>query len=89
MMAQLIVVAAAVLGSNGTMFALKPPARHDTIFKFMAERGENCHGTKQGFLLSDGTFATRAIAAVVAFHAKQILTKETEVPETLFSEDLW
>jgi hypothetical protein len=87
-MEQLRVGAAAIVASNGTLYSLKPPARHDTIFRFMQARGENCRGTTQGFLLSDGTFATRGRAAVVAFEAGQ-LPKDTVAPFTLMSEDLW
>jgi len=87
-MERLRVVAAAVVAKNGTLYSLTPPARHDTIFAFMREREENCHGTTQGFLLSDGTFATRGRAAVVAFEAGQ-LPKDAVAPFTVFSEDLW
>jgi len=43
----------------------------------------------KGFLLNDGTFATRWKAAQVAYRAGQILSKPDQMPETLLSEDLW
>ena len=51
----------------------KPARHHDVIQKLAAEGRTLSIAGEQGFLLSDGRFATRRQARVVAQRAKQIL----------------
>ena len=84
---ELRVVAAAVLGEDGTIYSLPPPARHDAILRECFEKSGK-RATEQGFLLSDGRFARRKPALMVARKAGQVL-RETAPQHGLFSEDVW
>jgi len=61
--------------------------RHNEVIIHMKEMGEKMPvpGNEQGFLLSDGTFASRGEAARVAYKAGQIFKQKRE----LTSEDLY
>jgi len=81
------VVQAAIL-QDDKIYTLPRPNRHHNIIHYMILQGFKRPITgEQGFLLSDGTFADRYTAKIVAIEAKQ-KTKETKKQE-LFSEDLW
>lgn len=62
-----------------------PPARHHNLFALAWPMPPD----ESGFLLSDGTFATRERAAVVAIETGQTTPEAMTVPGKLFSEDLW
>lgn len=62
-----------------------PPARHHNLFALTWP----LEPSEQGFLLSDGTFADREQAAVVAIAKGQTTAEKMTVKGTLFSEDLW
>ncbi|USN15192.1 hypothetical protein KIKIMORA_00450 [Brevundimonas phage vB_BpoS-Kikimora] len=68
-----------------------PPARHGNLFAIHHLRGPDEYpaGNDQGFLLSDGSFATRERAAEVAIAAGQVRAEKMTVPGKLFSEDVW
>ncbi len=86
-------VAAAVRTEDGLIHFLPPPHRHHHIAHAM-NRPRNdvendlivAHG-EQGFVMSDGTFASREEAGRCAIAAGQI--KELAHPPKLYSEDLW
>jgi hypothetical protein len=61
--------------------------RHNEVIMHMHEIGEVMPvlGEEQGFLLSDGTFATRGRAARVAYEAGQV----DRLKKELSSEDLY
>jgi hypothetical protein len=61
--------------------------RHNEVIMHMMETGEEMpvRGDEQGFVLSDGSFATRARAAAVAYQAGQVDRQKKE----LTSEDLY
>jgi hypothetical protein len=80
---------AAIKYTDGYIYAVPRPGRHHTVIGMMADYG---HPTpikgEQGFILSDGTFADRQAAKIVAKKAKQLLPRASKSDE-LFSEDLW
>lgn len=80
------IVAAAVISEDKKLYSLPRPARHadvllDMIAKQVAPIG------KKGFLLSDGSFADRRQALVVAKRSGQYCGDDVS-PE-LISEDVW
>ncbi len=83
------VVAAAIRSeATGEVFSLPPPARHHSVIALMADRFDQ--RDEQGFLLSDGRFARRKAAYVVAVYAGQLVDGDGTAPQHgLFSEDLW
>lgn len=80
---------AAIKTAEGTVWSMDRPNRHcNIIWKIVAESGvPSVHGETQGFLLSDGRFATRKASAYIAIKNGQI--KELKWPPYLYSEDLW
>jgi hypothetical protein len=84
------VVAAAILGPDGAPVSLPPPARHHDVIRHMAVNlGHETPITgEQGFLLSDGTFARRALARMFAELNEQLLPRAGGTRE-LYSEDVW
>lgn len=87
------VEAAAIQTKEGVVYSVPRPGRHDTVLIMLRDRFgrdwlEANRDHVQGFMLSDGTFATRAEAAKVAFEAGQ-LPDFTECPPSLSSENLW
>lgn len=90
---QVRVVGAAVLTDDGVIHFMPIPHRHhDTVHALhrdrTAEAGVIVARGKQGFVLSDGTFADRIAAVKVATDSGQ-LTKPLHSPPNLYSEDLW
>ena len=85
---------AAILDDEGKPWSLPRPARHSNVIHLMAtsgcptpiKRGE--HGERQGFLLSDGTFADRVEAKRIALLTGQV-TEAKMISNDLTSEDLW
>lgn len=67
-----------------------PPARHHNLFAIKPD-GPYPTGDDSGFLLSDGSFATREVAAKVALDAGQLTARQFAVLRggRLYSEDLW
>ncbi len=84
-----IAVAAAVRTDDGLIHFMPPPHRHHHIVHalnrdiggLIVARGE------QGFVMSDGTFASREEAGRCAVETGQI--KVLAHPPKLYSEDLW
>ena len=88
----MLTVEAAAIQKDGIVYSVPRPGRHHDAIRMMVLAGvvpSRDEGAVQGFLLSDGTFATRWKAAQVAYRAGQILSKPDQMPETLLSEDLW
>lgn len=79
-------VVAAAIKDNGIVYSVPAPARHHDVMKVMKDLGcKRPIDGVQGFLLSDGSFVNRSLAAQVAVRANQCYIKRGE----LFSEDLW
>lgn len=86
-----IPIAAAVRTDDGMVHFFPPPCRHHhTVHalhrmtsgsEIVVARGE------QGFVMSDGTFASREDAGQCAIEAGRI--KKLAHPPKLYSEDLW
>lgn len=71
------------------VYSLPAPARHHELIRKLAREGHEIPiQGEQGFLLSDGRFATRYTALEIARSAGQLL-KETAPQHRLFSEDVW
>lgn len=74
---------------NGSIYSCPKPQRHHNVIHLVFKTtglkslGLNC----QGFLLNDGTFASREIAYEIAVKNGQLISSHT--PGVLFSEDLW
>lgn len=85
-------VVAAAVRYRGEVYSLPPPARHhDVIALICARHGLDGYQPSQddrGFLLSDGRYARRRAAAVVAVRAGQC-ERVAHPRHGLFSEDLW
>jgi len=83
------VTAAAIRDDDGKVWTLPAPARHHNILRHMYDSGKpGSFLDGQGFVLEDGTFVNRKVAAKLAVESGQI--KKTEyVDGQLFSEDLW
>lgn len=87
---QLRVVAAAVK-VHGLTFSMPPPARHHDVLGRMHDFGipdGPSWITGQGFLLSNGRWANREDAWLVAVAAGQLTARARSGPD-LFSEDVW
>lgn len=89
----LTVVCVAFLLRSGVVLSAPRPARHHHLIYHTAVISRwvwrLCQrGHVQGFLLSDGSFADRDRAGVVAFEAGQITEHRLGSPH-LFSEDVW
>lgn len=85
------VEAAAIVDASGKVWSLPPPARHHDVGRMMIESGYPAPfpcGDAQGFLMSDGTFASRLMALYAAAFHGQILAGCGHHRE-LFSEDVW
>lgn len=82
-------VVAAALRCEEVVFSMPQPARHhDLLHKVNLMGIERSHyQLEQGFLLSDGSFATRGEAAEVAIAAGQVKHRNLCTPFS--SEDLW
>ncbi len=79
---------AAAMDQNRKVWSLPRPARHDAILRLMHENGVDVRhgGIEQGFLLSDGRFAERGPAHLIAKNAGQV---GKLIGSVLTSEDLW
>lgn len=87
--ALLAVIGVAIIAKGGMMCSLPKPKRHHDVIRAMAASGMDTPIIgEQGFLLSDGTFATRKQAAKIAIKANQLLSRSKGL-EQLFSEDVW
>lgn len=85
----LAVIGVAIIAKGGMMCSLPKPKRHHDVIRAMAASGMDTPIIgEQGFLLSDGTFATREQAAKIAIKANQLLSRSKGL-EQLFSEDVW
>jgi hypothetical protein len=85
------VVAAAIVGRDGIVYHLPPPARHHDVGRHMLEQGHPRPfpgGDAQGFLLSNGEFASRIAARTCAIANQQLLPRAGKTAE-LYSEDVW
>lgn len=84
------VAAAAIMDECGRVWHLPPPARHHNLNTLMHEKGVPNTGPNVtlGFLLSDGRFANRKAAKLIATAADQLLPRASRFLE-LFSEDVW
>jgi acetyl/propionyl-CoA carboxylase alpha subunit len=81
-------IAAAAIKVGDMTVSLPPPARHHDVLRALREAGVDAdHPDQQGFLTSEGKFASRFQARAIAKKAGQIL-KSTSLPD-LYSEDLW
>lgn len=86
---QLTILQAAVRTGDGVIHTLPRPNRHHDIIRLMAAMGHpQCGCCNDGFLLSDGRFASRSAAKRIAFLAGQVRRGRT-ISETMTSEDLW
>lgn len=90
-MEALRVVAAAILKLDGDeIVSLPPPARHHDLITLLTKRdGVYDWRNEQGFLLSDGQFARRAPALIIAREAGQIVARCGGDQTRLYSENLW
>jgi hypothetical protein len=84
---------AAVRTRYGMVYDVPQPGRHSDVLIMLRDQFgkpwlEDNRDHVQGFTLNDGTFATRAEAAKVAFAAGQ-LPQCDECPSSLISEMLW
>lgn len=86
-------VTSAAVVHRGIIYSLPPPKRHHDILRMMVEQHEvhQDEETEQGFMLSDGEFATRKAACEVAERAGQLNKHrpKTHPVRELFSEDIW
>lgn len=78
------VVCAAVVLDTGETVAMPRPMRHNHLIALFP-----CRVKHQGFLLSDGRYATRAESYNVAYIAGQICHKDETREHVLYTEDLW
>lgn len=83
------VVQAAIM-KHGVMFTMPRPFRHVHIVRGMSRVLPPNSGDEQGFVLSDGTFATRQHAALIAYRAAQLSPNYTLTGlSRLYTGDLW
>ena len=85
------VIAAAIKGDDGVIYHLDRPARHHDVGRHMIEKGHHKPfpgGDEQGFLLSNGEFASRIAARTCAIANGQLLKRAGKTHE-LYSEDVW
>jgi len=90
-------VVAVAIQLYGIVHMLPPPFRHYHVMQYMTQiyRDTRIDG-EQGFLLSDGRFARRAPAMLVARAAGQLIPRtdgyakgEISSRRELYSEDVW
>jgi hypothetical protein len=85
-------VVAAAIQAFGLTFSLPPPARHHNVLHLMHKLEIPDRPiwimSRQGFLLSNGSWVSRKDAWLVAVAAEQLLDRAGNGPE-LFSEDVW
>ena len=84
-----MIIGAAVIGYDGVVVWLPPPARHHTIMRHMVDDLKHpipING-KQGFIDNEIGFVDRIRAAACAINCGQI--DKLNWPPYLYSEDLW
>lgn len=83
-------VVAAAIRVDGKVYSLPAPARHHDVIKHVMESGVTSlfPQESQGFLLSNGQFATRDTARRIAVENGQVDGRKI-VGSKLTSEDLW
>jgi len=81
----------AIRGRDGAIYTQPRPVRHFTLIREAIKAGEEKPITQdmQGFLLSDGRFARRKVALMVALDSGQVTKDKLINKNTLLSEDLW
>ena len=85
-------IIAAAIKLNGTMYALAPPARHDTVLRDTRRRISNpddVHTAVQGFVDSSGRFHHRLSALRVARESGQCIREPISPAMGLSSEEVW
>lgn len=86
------ITCAAIRTDDGEIHTLPRPNRHHDIIQHLRAIGYDgpvC-GERQGFLTSDGIFARRKPALMVAVRAGQVEREKCTSPgHGLFSEDIW
>lgn len=84
-------IAAAVMTDDGVIHFMPPPFRHHhtihALHRSSGGEGLVVARGEQGFVMSDGTFASRHQAAIFAKESGQIAVLKW--PPLLYSEDLW
>ncbi len=87
------IIGAAVISSNGDMFAMAPPARHGDVIRYMVTQGrksQEVFDAEQGFVTSTCRFVNRQEAYQIAKENGQLIRPEIDhIPGTLFSENVW
>jgi len=86
----LIIIGAAIRDDQGKVHSVPIPGRHHDVIRQMRASGYtgSVQGDRQGFLLSNGQFATREAAEPIARAADQ-LGRAKLIGSVLTSEDLW
>ncbi len=82
----------AIRTADGVIHTMPRPARHGEIINRIWQRYNDPKVGEQGFLLSDGSFADRTEAIVIARAQGQIIPtphRPAGASEFLFSEDCW
>lgn len=84
------VIAAAIKDDTGAVWSVPRPGRHHNVIKYMRDSGYlgPVGGSRQGFVLSDGSFCGRVEAKNVAVEAGQIISGRITTG-MLMSEDVW
>ncbi len=86
----MLTVEAAAIRINGEIHSLPKPARHEDVV-LAAERSTGKPFIRRdehmGFLLSDGRFASREFALMVAVEAGQLIKKSRF--NVLMTEEVW
>lgn len=80
-------VVAVAIKVGDDVVSLPPPARHVHVLSDLRLRGIDGDEGEQGFLLADGTFASRWNAGRHAKGSGQI--EKLKYGNELYSEDLW
>ena len=90
MTARNLTVESAAILLDGKVYSVPRPGRHHDVIRLMRDQGVTEPQTgawEQGFVLSDGRFARRKPAGLIAKKAGQIVALKW--PPSLYSEDLW
>lgn len=81
---------AAIKDDSGTIWSIARPARHHDIIAFMRKNHYKgpVGGNRQGFILSNGVFASREDSLEIALKANQVKNGKI-IGSVLTSEDMW
>ena len=86
----LTVIGVAIIQDGVTWNLMRPNRHHDVILMMHdAKAAPLKNGHKQGFVLSDGSYASRRGAAEIALRAGQVELDALLYVDELFSEDVW